>query len=90
MKLINPFGPKIAVLKIPKNLINKINNIGVELKEQCQTIDEGLYQDYIFNSDAISSNSSGNQSENDEMNILRKFQRKLREKPEDNPAVEPN
>ena len=26
MKLINPFGPKIAVLKIPKNLINKINN----------------------------------------------------------------
>ena len=26
MKLINPFGPKIAVLKIPKNLINEINN----------------------------------------------------------------
>ena len=26
MKLINPFGPKIAVLKIPKNLIKKINN----------------------------------------------------------------
>ena len=26
MKLINPFGPKIAVLKIPKNLINNINN----------------------------------------------------------------
>ena len=26
MKLINPFGPKIAVLKIPKKLINKINN----------------------------------------------------------------
>ena len=24
MKLINPFGPKIAVLKIPKNLIKKI------------------------------------------------------------------
>ena len=26
MKLINPFGPKIAVLKIPKKLIKKINN----------------------------------------------------------------
>ena len=26
MKLINPFGPKIAVLKIPKTLIKKINN----------------------------------------------------------------
>ena len=26
MKLINPFGPKIAVLKIPKNIIKKINN----------------------------------------------------------------
>jgi len=26
MKLINPFGPKIAVLKIPKKLINKMNN----------------------------------------------------------------
>ena len=25
MKLINPFGPKIAILKIPKNLINEIN-----------------------------------------------------------------
>ena len=26
MKLINPFGPKIAVIKIPNNLIKKINN----------------------------------------------------------------
>ena len=26
MKLINPFGPKIAVLKLPKKLIKKINN----------------------------------------------------------------
>ena len=26
MKLVNPFGPKIAVFKMPKNLINKINN----------------------------------------------------------------
>tara|TARA_B100000579_G_scaffold59738_1_gene43159 strand:+ start:168 stop:776 length:609 start_codon:yes stop_codon:yes gene_type:complete len=25
MKILSPFGPKIAILKIPKNLINKIN-----------------------------------------------------------------
>ena len=26
MKILNPFGPKIAVIKIPKNIIVKINN----------------------------------------------------------------
>ncbi len=26
MKILSPFGPKIAVVKIPKNLINRINN----------------------------------------------------------------
>ena len=25
MKILNPFGPKIAIIKIPKNIINKIN-----------------------------------------------------------------
>ena len=25
MKIINPFGPKIAIIKIPKNIVNKIN-----------------------------------------------------------------
>ena len=25
MKIINPFGPKIGIFKIPKKLINKIN-----------------------------------------------------------------
>ena len=25
MKVLNPFGPKIAIIKIPKKLINKIN-----------------------------------------------------------------
>ena len=35
--------------------------------------------EYFFNSDNISSDSSGNHSENDELNILRKFKRKLGE-----------
>ena len=26
MKLLNPFGPKIAIIKIPKKIVNKINN----------------------------------------------------------------
>ena len=26
MKLLSPFGPKIAIIKIPKKIINKINN----------------------------------------------------------------
>ncbi len=26
MKVLSPFGPKIAIIKIPKNIINKINN----------------------------------------------------------------
>ena len=25
MKLLSPFGPKIAIVKIPKNIISKIN-----------------------------------------------------------------
>ena len=25
MKVLSPFGPKIAIIKIPKNIINKIN-----------------------------------------------------------------
>ena len=25
MKVLSPFGPKIALIKIPKNIINKIN-----------------------------------------------------------------
>ena len=25
MKVLNPFGPKIAIIKIPKNIISKIN-----------------------------------------------------------------
>ena len=26
MKVLSPFGPKIAMIKIPKKIINKINN----------------------------------------------------------------
>ena len=25
MRILSPFGPKIAIIKIPKNIINKIN-----------------------------------------------------------------
>ena len=25
MKVLSPFGPKIAIIKIPKNIVNKIN-----------------------------------------------------------------
>ena len=26
MKLLSPFGPKIAIIKIPKKIVNKIND----------------------------------------------------------------
>ena len=62
-----------SLAKEAPGLINRINSVGVHMRKQEKT----LTGDYEFNSDNIPSDSSGNHSENDELNILRKFQKKL-------------
>ena len=39
MKVLSPFGPKIAQLKFNKSLINKINKLKLKFKEKKKKFD---------------------------------------------------